>query len=427
MTNMRGLLVTAPSLKSSVLIWHIGEPIPISLSLRLPRLPVGYSSILSIHSALGQQSFTGESLTKTTFARVALKVPPASLNSSPPDPALEFQVKAVLEEFRLTGNYFRVTVNGGVLENRNTPLELGREYFLVTQQQLPISSCPGSLEIIEVRTDRSWTAYHLKLRDDPTTREADLLDLRLYLEREIVPVRPKIDVVWPPPNRFDPDGTRIYDTEVSHLIILSNSGAPRCETIDSGRADITALSSNFYGIDFVNRTSEAVIWLQSGAQQRLRFESTQLVEPEGVRLRYGKETVDLYAKNAKELAKADGKIEILVPSERLWRRVRINNLPLKNLPNGNKYLTKGPLQDIEIGAFGNIQSLSIARADTVGSPWYSRFETLIVNIAGPTAFNQLSSAHTKHQLLRWATKHDALSLLPLMLSTYSAEVKRGIS
>jgi len=425
-TNRLRQVVAAASLKSSALIWRDGEPIPMSLVLRLPILPVGYSSILSIHSNLGQLRFSGEALTKTTFAQVGLQEPPASLRLTPPDPALELQLKAVLEEFRLAGNFFRVTVNGGVLERRDTPLELGNEYFLVTKQQLPLRSCPSSLEVVDKpRNDRTWTVYRLRLRDTPQTRDADIVELGIYLARNIIPARPRIEVVWPPPNRFDPDGTHIYGTNVSQLIVRSNSGHPSCETVDAGSAVVTPFGNDLYGIDFKNLTSEAVVWLPGASIQRLRFEDTPLFDPEGVRLKSGNEVIDLYDQKASEFTQSGGHIEILVPSQRLWRRLRINQRPLRPLPSTHVYEIKDALRDMDAGAFGSIHGPSATVV--IGQEWYSQFETMIVSIAGPAALKRLGYTRTKRQLVRWAAENRALSLLPHLLSAFSAEVDHGFS
>lgn len=417
----------APTLGSPALIWRDGEPIPISLALRLPRFPEGYASTLRVSSALGQRRLCGESLTRTTFAQLSLREPPASVESTPRDAATEIRLGAVLQEFRLVGNFFHATVDGGVLERRNAPLELGEEYFLVTQRRLELP-IPSGLEIIQHRADRSWTAYRLRLRDDAKTRNDDIPELRSFLGREIVPSRPRVEVIWPPPCRFDLDGARVYRTTTSQLIVRSDSEPPKYESATAGAAEVAALGEDLYSVDLKFRDGEAVVWLPGGSLQRLRFEDSGLVEPESIYFKSGNELMELYAPQAGDLARSTGPIEIRVPAERLWRRVRIGRLPLRPIPHGHVHSIDGPvLADIDAGAFGSIHVARTASGEETRPPWYSRFEKLIVGIAGPAASKRLCSVRTKGQLVRWAAENKAQPILPLMLLALSAEVDRGIS
>lgn len=416
----------APILGSPALIWRDGEPIPTSLALRLPRFLEGYASTLTINSALGQRRLRGESLARTTFAQLSLREPPASIESMPRDAATEIRLGTLLQEFRLAGNFFRATVDGGVLEHRNVPIELGEEYFLVTQRRLELS-IPRALEIVQERTDRSWMAYRLRLRDDAKTRHDDISELRSYLGREVVPSRPRVNVIWPPPSRFDPDGARVYRTTISQLIVRSNAEPPRYLSATSGDSEVAALGEGLYCIDLKCREGEAVVWLPGGSVQRLRFEDSNFAEPEGISFKSGTESIALCAPQAVELARSSGLIEIRVPAERLWRRVRIGRLPLRPIPHGHVHFISGPVLDIDAGAFGSFYVEPAAIEKETSPPWYLPLEKLIAGIAGPAASRRLGSVRTKGQLVRWAAENNAQPILPIMLFALSAEVDRGIS
>ncbi len=413
-------------LEAPALIWRDDRPIPVSLWLRLPRLPVGYASTLRLHSPLGQQRFPGELLAKAYFAQVALQEPPASVEASPRDPAIEIRLKDVLQQFRLTGNFFRAHVDGGVLEARVVPLELGETYVLVTQRCLPLPH-PDALEILQTRTERNWTAYRLRLRDVAETRTHDVAELRAYLEREIVPARPKIDLLWPPPNRLDPDGTRIHATTVCQLIVRSNAGPPIYRALETGGAEVTTLGKDLYAINLASQKGEALVGLPGSAYQQLRFEDTELIEPKGVVLSSDQEFAGLHTTQANELAHHTGRIAIQVPTERLWQRVRINLLPLRPCSEHREHALDGPLLSLDCGAFGRVFTSVCITEEKHRLLWYARFENLVVGMAGPLAWRRLDSVRTKEQLLHWAAGNGVQALLPLMLSAFLIEVDRGLS
>lgn len=417
--------IAPPGLGKAALVWRDAAPIPISLALRLPRFPTDYASALNISTSMGQRPALGQNLTRTTFVRVSLQEPPATIDSRPRDYATEIQLRALLAQFRFTGNFFRVSGEGGILELRSVPLELGESYILVTQRPLGAAR-PPALDVTEERTDRSWSVYRLTLRDQHQTREVDIQDLRAFLDRGIVPARPRVDVIWPAPSQFDPDGARVYGKGVSQLIVRSSSGDPRCEATEKAGTDIVGLEDGLYAIDFKKSEGEAVIWIPGGAQQRVRFEDVPVMHPRGVGLGSDGDCVDLIM-----LANDSGQLgdlaKIVVPTESLWRRIRVNGQKLRPIPNGQSHVIEGPLREIDAGAFGGIYLAPRSELGALSPPWHSRFEPLITGLAGRSAAMRLHSVLTKEELTRWALEHKAGVLLPIMLSAFSAEVDRGIS
>jgi hypothetical protein len=353
--------------------------------------------------------------------------PPAKVATSPLDPAMEMRIEAVLGQFRLSGNYFRATVNGGVLERPDAALELGEEYFYVSQRPLP-DPYPSALNVLERLEHRVWFVYRVLLRNDPNTRDEDIADLRFYLDKRIVPPNPCVEVVWPPACRFDVDGTAVFSETTKQLIVRTNGGPPGVETGSHIEATIDDLGEGCYLIEFSAPEEEAIVWMSTGAVRRLRFTTVPQTTPRGVVLTSSSGAGDLTSASGAMAAGQVGAIEVSVPSERLWRKARFNGKRLIPLPNGERHMLEGPFQDIRFGAFGSvIIPQQVIAGSTSGSPWYIRIERLVAASVGLAASESLKSIRSKHQVIRWAVESDAMHLLPLVLSAFSAEVGRGIS
>ncbi len=414
-----------PSLGSPALVWRDGEPIPISLMLRLPQATDGYPSTLSVNSPLGHRKLNGSSLAKVHFVPVALQTPPAEIETNPRDPKMEARLREVIWNFKSEGNFFRAHIDGGILNNQEIALELGETYFLVTQRSLSPSQ-PNSLEILQTRVDRSWTVYRLHLRDCPESRKQDITELRAYLKRDISLPRPKIDILWPLPSMLDPDGSYIYGKSIGQLIVRSNAGQPIYVAPRAYTSEIISLENNLYSISFDSQADEALVCLQDGGYLRIRFRDDDLIEPQGVNWKSGNMFLGLHTSSSVEIPHHNEKIIVNVPTERLWKRVRADKTPLLPLPSQRTHELAAPINELDFGAFGR---LLISRPPSVISqnvPWHKNIESLIVRSAGKLAWKQLGDIHTKGQLLSWATRYRAHFILPLMLSTFSAEVDRGL-
>lgn len=411
--------------EAPALVWTEDELFSLSLQLRLPKLTRGYSSTLTVTSSMGTSVYIGEQLSRSKFVVLPLREPPAEVKLTPPDPAMDLRLKAVLGQFRLSGNFFRTTANGGVLESPEAPLELGAEYLYVTQRPLP-EPYPSALKVGDRRQQRSWFVYRVILRDTPSTRSGDISVLGFYLNRRILPPKPGVEVVWPPAFRFDEDGTAILSETTKSLIVLTNDGPPKAETTDRTEVSVNHLGECHYQITFSMPVTEVVVWIPSGAYRRLRFEKRLQATPRGVLLTGLGGAADLTSVIAKEFAGQSGAIEITVPSERLWRKARLNGNKLSPLPNGERFMLDGPFHDIRFGAFGSIvvAQQGCSNGDSV-SLWHTRIERLVAGSIGLAALEELKTIHSKHDVIRWAIKANATHLLPLVLSAFSTEVGRG--
>jgi hypothetical protein len=270
--------------------------------------------------------------------------------------------------------------------------------------------------------------YRILLRNDPNTRDENIADLEFYLDRHVVPPKPWVEIVWPPACRFDTDGTAVFAETTKRLIVRTNDGLPSVKTGSQDVASIDDLGKGCYQIAFNASEEDATLWMPSGAVRRLRFESMQQLGPRGVVLTTSDGAVELTSAAAIGIAGQAERIEISVPSERLWRNGRFNGKRLTPLPNGDRHTLEGPLQVIRFGAFGSVfvtQQTVIGAIS--GSTWHAKIDRLVATSVGHAASESLKSIRSKHQVVRWAIESNAIHLLPLVLSAFSAEVGRGIS
>lgn len=412
------------------LLWKDDQTLPTSLYLRLPSTPGGFSSNLRVISRATSQ-FRGKDLAKPAFAGLRLQVPPGHCETTPHDPAMEVLVNEALAKFRLTGNYFKATTEGGVLEPPDAPLELGETYWLVTQVALrePISTL---LQIDERRSDRSWLSYRIGLPLTIANEFNGLKNLSAYLEREVIQPRPRVNLVWPTPDRIDPDGTPVFDSSVALLFVRSVAGVPQC--IGQGQQgelqeqliDGEKVHEDLFVFRFNGKVEEAIIGVPSGHVRRLRFDTCVLMQPAGVYLHLDEHSLPIFDPRVSELLVEASTVRVQVPSQRLWRNVKVNGLALRPLPDGNEYTLNGHLLSLSAGSFGEI-FLPRSEEGVADLHWCVSIEGYIAQFAGLRAADRLSQIHSKHQLLRWACQYDAQTLLPKLLSLMSSGVARGVS
>ncbi|MHC9085964.1 hypothetical protein ACYX7E_13165 [Luteimonas sp. RIT-PG2_3] len=359
------------------------------------------------------------------FAGLRLQVPPAEFETLPTEPLLDSLIKEALSQFKFTGNFFRATIEGGILLAPSEPLELGECYWLVSQIPLrdPILE---HLHVEKRRSDRAWFAYRIRL---PVLKEGstDVMgELASYLQRRVIQRSEKVEFVWPTPNRIDPDGVPVFDISVSEILVRSSNGAPQC-LLDTAQVVLGEPTPHgFFIFRFDGSAKEALIGTTQGSMRRLRFSSCDLSYPMGVLLQVGEESVQTFDSSASQLIARSLDVQVKVPSHRLWRNLRVNGAALRPLPDGNEYVVGGHLDALNAGSFGEV--LKSVEADGAGfdAPWYSSIEVTVSLIVGSLAVNQLRQVRSKEQLIRWAYHHDARALLPKLLSILSTEVIRGV-
>lgn len=334
------------------LVWRSEKSFPSSLYLRLPSSRGGFDSSVKVISRATSQ-FRGADLARPMFAGLRLQVPPAELETVPTDPVLEALIKETLSHFQFAGNYFRATSEGGILLAPGDPLELGEDYWLVSQAPLrePVSD---HLRIDERRSDRAWFAYRIAIPLVEEDAVEVMRELTSYLQRKVIRPSPKVNLVWPTPNRIDVDGVPVFDFSVSEILVRSSFGVPQCLLETAQLVSGEPISHSIFAFHFDRETNEALIGTSDGAGRRLRFASCDLSRPTGVVLHVGDESVQAFDPEAGELIAKASAVRVEVPSHRLWRNVRVNGVALRPLPDGNEYAICGQLHALSAGAFGEV-------------------------------------------------------------------------
>lgn len=412
------------ALGAPALLWKDEQSLPTSLYLRLPSMPGGFSSNIKVISRATSQ-FRGGDLAKAAFAGLRLQVPPGQCETTPHDPALEELINEVLSKFRFSGNFFRATSEGGVLEPHDFPLELGENYWLVTQAALR-EPVPELLHVHERRSDRAWFAYRIALLL-PNGNDFDgLAHLRHYLQREIIRPLPRVSLIWPTPERIDPDGVPVFHVSVAKIFVRSTAGVPKC-VVQEQLVDGKRVAEYLFSFDFDGRVEQALIGAQGGPGRQLRFEACNLVRPAGVYLHVDERPVLAFDPELSGLLEEASAVRVEVPSHRLWRNVRVNGLALRPLPDGTDYAICGQLLSFSAGSFGLVAGPRASDERVAHPEWFASIEGFVAQVASRRAAERLRHIKNKGQLLRWGCEFDAQALLPKLLSLMSGGVARGVS
>jgi hypothetical protein len=399
-------------LGAPALLWKSEEALAASLYLRLPTHPQGFASTVRVTSFATSQ-YRGSDLTKPAFVRLRLQTPPGQVHTSPVDESLEQALMETLDQFRLTGNYFRATGEGGVLVPPDQPLELGQAYWLLTQFQLgnPVSEF---VSIEEHRADRAWHAYRIALACDPQDVELALSELAQYLSRDVIRLRPSIKLLWPLPDSRDPDGVRVFNSGVRELLVRSPSGPPHVRLQRTNGSVGDRLENDLYSIKIAPNEPEALVGLPNGRWERVRFEACELRLPGSVWLSNQTERVALFEPHAEKVIASGMPLQIDVPVHRVWRLLSVDEQPIRPIPDGLSYEIQGALSGIEAGVFGSARLPKDAETHTP-TAWWMMSERLVRAMKGDRAATGLRLVSDQAMLLRWAREHQATALLPKLM------------
>lgn len=406
-------------LGAPALIWRSEEALAASLYLRLPTHPGGFLSTVRVVSFATSQ-YDGKALTRPVFVRLRLQSSTAEVETIPRDELLEQAIIETLDQFKLTSNFFRANGEGGVLVPRDYPLELGETYWLLTQTPLNVSNCKF-IRVEERRADRAWHAYRLVLTYDRADIEAAIEEVSKCLSRIVIHPRPSIRLVWPLPERRDPDGVRVYGREVKEILIRSRAGQPQCRS--HGFPDVMGeeLEGDSYRIRIETDAGELVLGVPGGRWERIRFEACDLREPSAVTLSCESEEATLYEPKAVAIIAKELPIQIGVPVHRLWRNVLVNGSPIRPVPDGLTHVPWGLISKVSAGAFGS----AIMPKSTIAKkarPWWTEIEQTVRSLKGNRAAEQLHGVEGKAQLLGWMLEHRAQILLPKLM----LEICKGV-
>ena len=408
------------------LFWRADVGIPLGLNLRLPRLTSDLEGTARVVSRATTQ-FHYRDLATPKFVCVQLATPPARFETRPLDEGLNAVVADALAEFRLTGNYFRTTVDGGILERVEASLVIGERYWLVTQARLR-EQTPRYIHIESHRTDRAWHVYGLKLTANVSEYEEAITEIGAYLNRRIEPPRGRVQFVWPTAGRFDMDGTPVFDEFVSSIVIRCNSGTPKLRFQDGIVVSAQTLGDGLYAIAVAGHGNEGVAIAPGGDQRRFRIAMCDTRSPHGVKVK-GRD-LDMYAfePGVVEITSQTDELRVEVPSTALWRKLVLNGAPIKPLPDGVEYLVAGSLSSLYAGSFGSFGAILPVNANVELVPWPLPIEKLIEMVVGRRALESLrKNVRSKGHLIQWANDFRAQALLPKLMSEFPAGATNDLS
>lgn len=393
------------------LLWRSGETLAASLYLRLLSHPLGFDSVVRITSFATSQ-YRGSDLTKAAFVRLRLQTPPGNVHTSPVDEVIEQALAETLAQFRLTGNFFRATGEGGTLVPPDQPLELGQNYWLLTQSQL-VQPVSDFVRIKEYRADKAWHAYLLELVFDPEDEVRAMSNIARYFSRDVIRRCPSVSLIWPLPDRIDIDGVKVFDSSMRELLVRSTSGPPRARLQDGPDLVGEHRENDLYSIKFVTNSSEAIVGLPNGRWERVRFEACKLRHPGSIWLSNQEERVALFEPRAEQVVASGLPLQIEVPDHRLWRHLLVDEQIVKPIPDGLVHEIQGPLSEIEAGAFGSAKA-SKGTHTSIGAGLI-KAQKFVRTIKGDRAAIALRTISNHAMLLRWAKEHHATALLPKLM------------
>jgi hypothetical protein len=292
------------------------------------------------------------------------------------------------------------------------PLELGQTYWLLTQSQL-VQPASDYVRIKEYRADRAWHAYLIELVFDAENEGLALSSIARYLSRDVIRRCPSVSLIWPPPDRLDIDGVKVFDSSMKELLVRSRSGLPRARLRNAPDLVGEHLEEDLYSIKFATKSPEALVGLLNGRWERVRFETSKLRRPGSVWLSNQEERVALFEPRAEQVIASGMPFQIEVPDHRLWRRLLVDEQPIKPIPDGLVHEVQAPLSEIEAGAFGNTKTSK--DTDTSITEALIKAESFVRTIKGDRAAMALRMVSNRAMLLRWAQDHQATTLLPKLM------------
>lgn len=330
-----------------------------ALSLRLPLLRGdvdGGDGDLSVTSKFGVRSFNANELRTTQFFPVTPECPPARCTASGELAWIGHDVDDALAQFSFTGNFFRVSEGRGTLLRKEEPLEIGKQYRLLSQGQIFERRTIG-LTVDTESTYRGWYRYLVTLPASMSRLSGSALEAaESYLGRRINEARPRADIIWPLPHHLEPDGTEVFGEETSK-ILLRLSASERAELRSYTRSAVLPerSASGEVEADLTGLTDEVLLVFVDGKEcARLKVSECAPFRPRGVQLRDSTSVSEVFERSAAE-ALADPTVnkELIVPSPRVWKLIRLSGERISPAPDGTVLPLVGNWRSLEAESFGS--------------------------------------------------------------------------
>jgi hypothetical protein len=253
---------------------------------------------LNIETGLGLRSYQATDLISTRLIPLRPQVPLAKCYGTGSLLLLAARISAELDTFRRGRNLFYADERGGRLVFSNELLEWGGHYRLLIDE--PLEAPPHLSEMLSwkrrPKLDK-WFVYEFSL---PKVFSASRGDVRpqivAFLGKRVGNTRPRLFVVEPTPHHIDYDGTYVYPTAPSRLLLrrtvlkpVQIKGPP--ETV---RCVISELSDEWVQIVGIPAgKTDCIVSIDGDEQLVFRVEPCELFRPTGVLVHCGSKSWEL--------------------------------------------------------------------------------------------------------------------------------------
>jgi hypothetical protein len=327
-----------------------------SLHLRLPRLKdaSGVEGELRIQSALGVRTFSATHLLRPQFMRVSPQVPLVDVSGTGDMEEAAAAIEQDISVFRASGNFFVGTESARLLAAEE-PLEWSEIYRLLTRRPLPPAPAEIGCELLASAGTRDWFLYELRLpalQQEANGRIGAIVSH--FTGRAVrVPI-PRVYIVDPMPHHVDPDGTYVYSSVPTRLLLRRTVAVP-LEIVGS------AQSEAIHSVDFGEWTEvrglgrgEAIIRHSGQTVASVRLEDCPLFDPQGVEIFIGSTWKLFDARVRAELEKPSSTVTIQSPTTRIADAIALDRTQWRQRGTHHVLVDGIEKPKIDAGNFGRV-------------------------------------------------------------------------
>lgn len=300
-----------------------------AMYLRLPAFPgiANSDEAVELHTGLGIRRYSVTTLCRSRIVPVTLRLPLVTVVASSPlgvSGATKEVIEAGVSAFRRDGNFFRFGETGRRLLGINEPLEWGERYSLLTQRRLPSASGVFGIDCEVASEQAGWVLYQIILPslDWAATNEAKGA-IERYLNRAIVPPRPRAHFIRPPPHHVEIDGTHVFPEGTQEVVLRTvGPGDVYIQSISSGARFQSERDNETCRLSISgDETVEFTVQLNGRDVAMGRMEPCSIFMPRGVQVLVDGRALDIFRGDLPDivLAREQLKLTIAFPSERVAR------------------------------------------------------------------------------------------------------------
>lgn len=288
-----------------------------SLYLKLPQLPASTEDVggIEIHTGLGVRHYRTSELQRPRSVPVIPQLPIAKVMVTGDLGTTAMVIRAHVDRFLDSGNYFYGSESGGRLLVPEEPLEWGESYRLLTQWVLgPVLECDG-LQVTLTEKLCDWYVYEITL---PTLAQAESKSGKEALSRDLGRMirapRAHVYFVDPPPHHIEPDGTYVFPATVER-ITLRRTGSCRINIRQSAQvgtvAIVTDLADEWVEITGIG-TGDFTVLLDDREELLGRMGECDFFKPRGVGVSVNGRTWELFEPELRKITQSGLQEDLLV-------------------------------------------------------------------------------------------------------------------